>query len=378
MLPPAKAYQHALDRAEMQILSGGINYNEAIKTAVKELADSGIKAVDYESGHVDQIDVAVRRAVMTGIGQLCDKYTVQAAEYLGTSDFEISAHVGARDTGTGWQNHKVWQGKVYSEGQGKRYPDIYSVCGLGYVDGLEGANCRHKRFPWVEGASERTYTDEQLKNIDPAPFSFQGKMYTAYEATQKQRQIERTVRKLTREKNAYKAAGLSDDARDVSIRIRRLKTQYKEFSAAAGLPEQRERMLVAYNDSESEVKAAALSQKRSAEAPIREAIKTGAYNLTINPEKQSRHMQDTAIAGRSVITIPAEELQEIINKTAGTGKILFKGNSFDFDSKEIVYAGKEIGYTVSKINGVKVAKSLKIHYSKTGTHAVPYSGWWKK
>lgn len=246
MLPPAKAYQSALDRAEMQIMSGAINYREAIKQAVKDLASGGLKIVDYESGHADQVDVAVRRAVMTGINQLCDKYTEQSADFLETKDYEVSAHIGARNTGVGWQNHKSWQGKVYSEGQGQKYPDIYEVCGLGYVDGLHGANCRHKRFPWVEGVSERTYTDRQLENIDPPPFEYEGKEYTAYEATQKQRQIERTVRKLTREETAYKAVGLTEDAQDVSARIKRLKAKYTEFSKKAGLPEQKERMKVIY------------------------------------------------------------------------------------------------------------------------------------
>lgn len=84
MLKPARAYQWALDNAEMQIQSGAISYNQAIKTAVKQLADSGLKVVDYESGHRDQIDVAARRAVMTGVNQICAKYTEQSAEYLET------------------------------------------------------------------------------------------------------------------------------------------------------------------------------------------------------------------------------------------------------------------------------------------------------
>lgn len=76
---------------------------------------------------------------------------------------------------------------------------------------------------------------------------FEGKHYTAYQCTQKQRQIERTIRKLKREQAAYKAAGLEDDATAVTARIRRLNAKYKEFSKAAGLPEQRERMRVLYD-----------------------------------------------------------------------------------------------------------------------------------
>ena len=249
MLPPAKAYQWALDNATMQIQSAAINYNQAIKTAVKELADSGLKVVDYESGHRDQIDVAARRAVMTGVNQICAKYTEQSAEYLETPYFEVSAHAGARDKPgpSPWSSHKDWQGKVYSIRANDIYPSIYEVCGLGAMDGLEGANCRHRRNVWVEGVSERAYTDEQLAHIDDdLGCEFDGKKYTAYEATQMQRRVERESRKLKREKSAYKAAGLHEDETAVNIRLRRLNAKYKAFSAAAGLPEQRERMKVLY------------------------------------------------------------------------------------------------------------------------------------
>lgn len=249
MLPPAKAYQWALDAATLKVESGAISYGQAIKDAVRELASNGLRVVDYESGHRDHVDVAARRAVMTGVSQLCSKYTEQAAEYLETPYYEVSAHAGARDVPgrSPWSSHKDWQGKVYSTRSGDIYPNIYEVCGLGSVDGLEGANCRHRRFPWVEGVSERTYTDEQLEHIDDGlGCTFEGKTYTAYEATQEQRRVEREVRKLKREKAAYKAAGLREEEQAVNIRLRRLNAKYKAFSAAAGLPEQLERMKVLY------------------------------------------------------------------------------------------------------------------------------------
>lgn len=258
MLSPAKAYQWALDAATLKVESGAISYGQAIKEAVRELASSGLRVVDYESGHRDHVDVAARRAVMTGVSQLCSKYTEQAAEYLETPYFEVSAHAGARDKPgpSPWSSHKNWQGKVYSVRDGDIYPTIYKVCGLGAVDGLEGANCRHRRFPWVEGVSERTYTDDQLKHIDDGlGCTYDGKTYTAYEATQMQRRVEREIRKLKREKAAYKAAGLHEDETAVNIRLRRLNAKYKAFSAEAGLPEQPERMRVYFTD-DATIKAA--------------------------------------------------------------------------------------------------------------------------
>lgn len=249
MLKPARAYQWALDNAEMQIQSGAINYNQAIKTAVKQLADGGLKVVDYESGHRDQIDVAVRRAVMTGVNQICAKYTEQSAQYLETPYFEVSAHAGARDKPgpSPWSSHKDWQGKVYSIRADDIYPSIYEVCGLGAVDGLEGANCRHRRNVWVEGVSERTYTDEQLAHIDDdLGCEFDGKEYTAYEATQMQRRVERQIINQKKLVTAYKASEQKDEYYAAKAKLARLNAKYKAFSEAAGLPLQWERTRVLY------------------------------------------------------------------------------------------------------------------------------------
>ena len=244
-LPIAKAYQKVLDDAEIQIWSGAFDYNTAIRNAVKKLTDSGLQTVDYATGWHNRVDVAARRAVMTGVSQLSAQYSEAAAEVLETDLREVTAHQGARDTGTGWKNHKNWQGKVYSVKPGHpKYPDIHEVCGLGAVDGLEGANCRHHHFPFVEGVSERTWTDEQLEGIDPPPFEYQGRKYTAYEATQKQRQIETAMRRCKRELIGYEGSGQVEAYQDSAIRLRRLSEEYKKFSSAAGLRKQPERARV--------------------------------------------------------------------------------------------------------------------------------------
>lgn len=115
MLTPAQCYQHCLDKATIKISSGAFNYNQAISEAVKELADSGLRVVNYESGHTDAIDTAARRAVMTAVNQLNQRYREQSMEYLGTDLIEVTAHLGARNIPgpLGFEAHSEWQGRVY-------------------------------------------------------------------------------------------------------------------------------------------------------------------------------------------------------------------------------------------------------------------------
>lgn len=321
MLPPAKAYQWALDNAEMQVQSGAISYNQAIKTAVQQLAQSGVKVVDYESGHRDQIDVAARRAVMTGVNQICAKYTEQSAEYLNTPYFEVSAHAGARDKSgpSPWSSHKDWQGKVYSTRSNDIYPNIYEVCGLGYVDGLEGANCRHRRFSWVEGVSERTYTDEQLAHIDDGlGCEYDAKKYTAYEATQMQRRIERTIRKQKRLKNAYEAAGLTGDATTANIKLRRLNAKYKEFSKAAGLPEQKERLKVLYGGQLTDSKKFAPLKEYAGTWKIKDKFSDRQYVIDVGKPQISgakQHFWDNLENRPDRSSLNLDSAQDIINNS---------------------------------------------------------------
>lgn len=115
----------------------------------------------------------------------------------------------------------------------------------GSADGT--ADVRHKWYPFVPGVMERSYTDEELANIDPPDFEFEGKTYTAYEATQKQRQLETAMRAKEREMIGYKAAGDQEAYTYAKARYRALSAEYKKFSKAADLPEQRQRLYIAGN-----------------------------------------------------------------------------------------------------------------------------------
>lgn len=232
----AKSYQYALDMAQYQISNGVFDYNTAIRNAIKSIAGEGIRTVDYESGYTNHIEVAARRAIMTGVSQIAGHISEQNAESLGTDIVEVTAHAGARP------EHAVWQGKWYSlSGKSEKYPSLVAVTGYGTGAGLKGWNCSHDFFPVIDGVSSPTYTDEQLKNIDPPPKEYNGKKYTLYEALQKQRRMETTMRKTKRELIAADNAGDKDLFTQKSVLLQRQRSEYKKFSEAMGIRMQNER-----------------------------------------------------------------------------------------------------------------------------------------
>ncbi len=226
----AKFYQDSVDLALMQVNSGVLNSNEAIKQAVKKLADSGLRTVDYENGWSNRVDVAVRRAVVTGSNQMCHKMTELTMKELECEFVETTAHAGARP------DHQEWQGQVFCyKGKSDKYPDFVEKTRYGYGDGLGGYNCRHSFYPFFPGISKRAYSEEHLNNIDPEPFEYDGKSYTYYEALQRQRKLEANIRQKKRELIGYNATGLKDDFNNSSIALNRLKSEYKSFSNAGDL-----------------------------------------------------------------------------------------------------------------------------------------------
>lgn len=234
--PLADFYQRTLDNGLMQIASGAVDYNTVLKRAVKAMTDSGLRTVDYASGWSNRVDVAVRRALMIGFNQVVAKVNEDNAEQLGTEYFEVSYHRGARPT------HQVWQGRVYSK------KELETVCGLGTVTGLCGANCYHSYSPFMKGIDTPTYSEEELDRMNEeenTPKEYNGRQYTAYEAQQKQRQLE-TAMRADRQKIELLTQGGADYDTITGAKAKYFQRQdeYVKFSKAMNLPQQWERITV--------------------------------------------------------------------------------------------------------------------------------------
>lgn len=215
-----KTVTHLMDKAYLKVLSGAFSPQEAVYSAVAELAAKGIQSVTYPSGRTDWADVAIRRAVITGIGQTAGRMQLELAEEMDCDLVEVTSHMGARPS------HAEWQGKVYSiSGKSMKYPPL-SVTGYGTGAGLKGWNCRHDFYPFFEGISERaSFPIDKAENAKE------------YELSQKQRSMERAIRRSKRGLAALNESINSTDDPELKAKLQR-----KFDRQSATLKQQEQRM----------------------------------------------------------------------------------------------------------------------------------------
>lgn len=224
-----KQFENALDRAWLQVSSGAFDYQTVLRRTVDALAKEGIKAILYPSGHSDTLEVATRRALLTGVNQTAAKLQLARMDEMECDLVEVTAHSGARPS------HAAWQGKVYSRsGKSSKYPP-FSVTGYGSGPGLCGWNCRHNFYPYWEGLSRPNYTQEDLDRMERKEFTYNGQEMTRYEASQYQRYLERNIRAYKRQYLAEEAVGV--DTTRTSVKLAQWRARQKDFLDKTGLDE---------------------------------------------------------------------------------------------------------------------------------------------
>lgn len=224
------AYQRFLDKATLEVATGVFSFDEAANRVVKEMSKSGVRLIEYHSDSgrttMTELDVAVRRNVRTGVSQMAGRIM---EENLRNSDTDLvitSQHMGSRPGHAGWQN------KIFSfSGKSKRYKSLAEGTGYGTVTGLKGANCTHNFYPYWPGISTK---EPDIK--EPPPVEINGKEYTYYQTTQKQRAYERNLRALKREVLVQENSGGSPEViSELRSKTRAMSREYNSFSKAAGL-----------------------------------------------------------------------------------------------------------------------------------------------
>ena len=227
-----QAYQQACDFAFEKVFTGAQDYTSAIREAVKNLTEKGIQTIDYESGVHTAVDAAVRRNIMGGLGLMQEQISQKNHDLLGCDGWEISAHAASAP------DHEPIQGKQYTD-------EEYTRLNNSLVRRIGTLNCGHAAFPIIVGVNSPQYTEEELEKFrqdNETGVEYNGKHYTMYEATQRQRKFERAIRKQKRRILADESLGDKDQLQTDQIKLVRLQDEYKRFSKGVGLPMQYSRM----------------------------------------------------------------------------------------------------------------------------------------
>ncbi len=303
----SKQFEDALDRAYMEVITGGFDLNSAVRSAVKSLASKGVASIRYPTGHTDYMEVAVRRATMTGVAQTAGKLSEARADEMGCDLMEITAHDGARPS------HAEWQGKIVSRSGRPGYLSLADI-GYGTGDGFKGWNCRHDWYPFYEGISESSHTKQELREMEAQSYEFNGEKMTEYEAVSKQRGIERQIRRWKREYVAMNAAGLPTE--EAAAKISYWRRIHEHYLEKTGLKRQIDREQIPGFEKSS-------ARKSSAAAKRQEDIKSGKF-------------VNSAIKQKTV-----GEAENWAKKTLGVPRVNYSGQSVD--------VANEINKSLSKI-----------------------------
>ncbi len=263
-----RAFENALDRAYMQVQSGAFSYEGALSRVIKDLGAQGIEKIAYPTGHVDHMDVAARRALLTGLNQTTAELQLARMDEMGCDLVEVTSHSGARPS------HAEWQGQVYSRSGRTHGYDSFDVTGYGSGDGLCGWNCYHNFFPYFDGLSTRTFERDPAARLGKSNEQ-------VYDESQQQRQYERGVRDAKRECVALNTAAqatndpelqasLASQFTGASVKLKRREAQLNAYCEQTNRTRLRERE-AAYGFNQSVSSKAVWANKKAQAATVTQA-----------------------------------------------------------------------------------------------------------
>ena len=236
----SSVYKDTIDKAILNVSQGKTTYQQEMRKAIKQIGQSGLKTIDYESGRSVRLDSAIRQNTLEGLRTLTNQIQQQFGEEFGADGVEVSHHINSApdhiDTVDGKQfslnGDRVVNGKLYKD---------FNTVNNSLDRQVSTLNCRHYIFSIVLGVNKPQYTDKQLeedKKKNKEGFDFEGKHYSNYEGEQLQRLIERRIREQKDVQILAKASGDKELTLQAQTKITQLTTKYKQLCNVSGLPNQ--------------------------------------------------------------------------------------------------------------------------------------------
>lgn len=240
-------YRSVIDEAIQSNLSG-IDYRTAMRRTLKQLADSGIRRLSWDSGYTQRLDTAVRRNILEGVTAIRQATEDMIGEEIGADGKELSVHIncaldhepfqGHQFTNENWE--KLQNSEDFEDVDGQKFSGVKRIIGLW--------NCRHIARSIIVGVTKPLHTKEKLQEfIDDNHKGYtlpNGKHITMYECTQIQRQMETKIRYAKDEQIVYQESGDAEAAKIARQKVLDYQKEYYKFSKDCGLMIHKDRMSV--------------------------------------------------------------------------------------------------------------------------------------
>ena len=240
-----ETYKYVIDKCVVAISQGKETYQQSMRSTLKQLSDSGVRKIDYESGYSRRLDTSIRMNILDSMRQVSNESQQLFGKEFDSNGIEISTHLNPSPDHSNVQGHQ-FSNKEYEKLQSTGVATDYNgeVIDIRIKDNfrpISTMNCFHYIFSIVLGVSKPQYSNEELKKIiddNEKGAELDGKHYTNYELTQIMRKLETKIRE---QKDLQIMARASDD-KDLILqaqtKITQLTNKYKQVVKISGLPNQ--------------------------------------------------------------------------------------------------------------------------------------------
>lgn len=246
--PIETTYRQIIDEAIQYQQTGVVDYRTAMRRALKQLTDSGVRRMVYESGYTQRLDTAVRRNLSDGIHAIQQAMQDEIGKQINADAKELSAHANSAE------DHEPIQGHIFLNEEFEKlqnvdnFTDINGISFMAIERAIGMWNCRHLVYAFVVGGSKPRYTQDQLDafiNNNHKGFILpNGKHVTMYECTQLQRQLETKIRYAKEAQMVFKRSGDIEQAKKERQKVEQLMREYEIFSKNCGLRINKDRTVV--------------------------------------------------------------------------------------------------------------------------------------
>lgn len=235
-VPIKQAYNYAVNRAVFEVQQGLFDFNTAMRSSIRSLADGGVRTIDYESGLSRRLDSAIRLNIREGISTLNTNYREIQGKEFGSDGIELSVHALSEPI------HGLYQGKQFSHAD---FEKLQASLQRPFFTN----NCRHSSFPIILGVSKQIYSNDELKQIEKnsnkqveyttlqkdSGGNYIKKSLSRYDFSQKQRAVETDIRRLKDTKNQFDILGDKIGSSQEQKKIAAKTKYYKMISEQGGL-----------------------------------------------------------------------------------------------------------------------------------------------